>query len=865
MSFKQLYYTSCQKGLRGSPGFQVNAATPDIDKGNIRQVERLGVYIPPIEAPSRPSPEELEAFPLSMTYQHLSDGTTVLAQAKYLGEDYSGRYGNYFTHSLLLEQRDEIGRMLPIDLWRSPEWITTESSTTELPTVDEPKRGTYINQEKIQKFLKENDRLDHVKRFVTAIQQSLDTRRKIIIIDDSDAVAMWIAAGTYALPRNLAMQLTFNTYVKNPYQTDVLVVGTTPDTDFGFAPHEIEHMVYLFDFKGDRFTTIAECSKFSRLVEEAYRKGQANNISKFSSFVSRVAPEMALEDLDVAFSCHSLANGFAVPDVDRVKAAGWIAQHVSQLTREQTEIMMGGLLTSKLPDEEVKACANLFNAVRDGEVNAEVRATVTTQVVEWLVSEVPSSAEPENFLEVVKGLQVSSGAQDAARPHRSAWLKELKKTRGHVRVGAILLLGEKLGYLDQASGMRRISEIVIGPAVTDRTVQQVLTDVASREACKDIHNGVGAYLCTKADDGGLFLEIASFLAEEDVQRLLESYAKEENAHLLLFRILGARSSRKKALRLDSFRRCHEEVKKTKGGVQWVDHAFEAIWYEKTPTVKEALTLLKELPNDVIVKTGIPGRLTGSLVAGVDLGKPGKERVALAKTLGGREIRGALRGRAAKIEVFEASVRLRNAGWQKELGPALKCTEKKHVSRELGMKLMHLAAYRVLGVESTHKQSELLMQALKITKLFSIAYVDEMKKWKSHQTTISPRDVATMMKIWSPLVSGGFSDTARALQQSVILDVIKKWGKRDLDEVDDALSDDKKARNQWRSVLDEMPRDGLFSKLTNWLGLSILAFVMIVAIGIFVTMPEQPQQPRRGTVGFRKMASSAKSVGPFRLG
>ena len=59
---------------------------------------------------------------------------------------------------------------------------------------------------------------------------------RIVIVDDSESIALWIASASYALPPHLAWRLSFNTYDKNPYQTDVLIAGTTLDSDFAFSP-----------------------------------------------------------------------------------------------------------------------------------------------------------------------------------------------------------------------------------------------------------------------------------------------------------------------------------------------------------------------------------------------------------------------------------------------------------------------------------------------------------------------------------------------------------------------------------------------------------------------------------------------------
>ena len=60
---EQAYYTSCEVGLRGSKGFQMNAVSPGLDPNTLLYLERYGVYVPPLSSPTRPTEEELGSFP----------------------------------------------------------------------------------------------------------------------------------------------------------------------------------------------------------------------------------------------------------------------------------------------------------------------------------------------------------------------------------------------------------------------------------------------------------------------------------------------------------------------------------------------------------------------------------------------------------------------------------------------------------------------------------------------------------------------------------------------------------------------------------------------------------------------------------
>ena len=181
MPFKQTYYTSCENGLRGGKGFQINAASEGIEASALQEIERLGLYVPPVSAPSRPTPEEIQKFPISLLFQRLNDGAAIMAQARYIGCDYSGRYGNYFTHSLVSNdpERDlkEYG-VLPIELWGAHSWSTAESKTTSLPLLSNLQTAGIVHHDSLIDFLNADRGMQILPGFLTAVEGALSTGRR---------------------------------------------------------------------------------------------------------------------------------------------------------------------------------------------------------------------------------------------------------------------------------------------------------------------------------------------------------------------------------------------------------------------------------------------------------------------------------------------------------------------------------------------------------------------------------------------------------------------------------------------------------------------------------------------------------------
>ncbi|MEW6283896.1 MAG: hypothetical protein AB1758_35110, partial [Candidatus Eremiobacterota bacterium] len=195
MRVAQVYYTSCERGLRGTRGFQVQAATPGLSPAVLEYVERLGVYVPPSSCPTRPTPEEVGRFPRSLRYHLLPGGEALVALSRYTGQDYSQRFGNYFTHTLVVSDPAEaFASVLPVELWGSPLWSTAESPSPELPPL-ELRPGSLD----VDAFLRE--RREQAPRFLTAVEQALISKRRVILVDDAESVALWVAAACRVLPR----------------------------------------------------------------------------------------------------------------------------------------------------------------------------------------------------------------------------------------------------------------------------------------------------------------------------------------------------------------------------------------------------------------------------------------------------------------------------------------------------------------------------------------------------------------------------------------------------------------------------------------------------------------------------------------
>lgn len=830
MSFRQTYYTSCQHGLRGGKGFQINAATEGIDPALLQQVERLGLYIPPVSAPSRPTEEEIARFPVSLLFQRLGDDTAVIAQARYTGADYSGRFGNYFTHALIPADAEAdltSEGLLPIEMWGSPTWVTRESPATTLPALDRLDAGGIIDPERVTLFLSERGRVARLPAFLTAIQGALATGRRIIIVEESESVALWIAAASYALPRNLALRLTFSTYSKNPYQSDFLVVGTTSDSDFGFAQHEIDHQFYVFDFAEGRFTTVGEATPFAQAVAAAYAAGAALDVAAFGAFAERAAPDLRLEELDAAFAFHAMRRRLPSPAADDVRLLDWCGARLGGLDAREVCEVVGQVVGDGSRGDVLGAYTSLYLAALDDSMTPETRAQIELPYLQWLVKTAAAAAPLADFERASGRLRVRSAARPAAAPLVLPWVRQVRQCADVRRLPAMFEVADKLGFFDaHEESLSIVGEEVIGPALAEAPTGQILRRLAGTPGMKGIISGVGAYLAAQVSSPVPFRPLADLLASEEVYRAFVGYALDQQSPALYFRLVGARLPRvptQPGQRLEAFKDCVSGLRRMAPALpgELVDNAYEAIWQDSLPTFDEATSLLDLIEGFRIKGTAIP-RLLADLVATCELAAPDRRQEELINRLGARgPFYGMLGEKGAIIDAYRIPAELEMSGDElaQEINGSLKFLRS---HPELGDRIA-TSAYAVIAghlsrVKDQERHARLLVRGYEdaggdFLSAYGRAVVAALEKPSSTR----PKVAARFAQVWTSVDRGGAKFVAATLFGEYLGRAVVKWRGRELEAVEDELSKDPPALHRWIASREAAKAQagsakGLFGKL-----------------------------------------------------
>ena len=232
MSYSHLFYTSSQVGIFRSLGYQIFNVSENVTEEERDYIVRYGAYKLPTHLEQLRDLEEIvEHSPKILSTNVLPSGRLAMTHGVYVGLDYSGRRGNYFTHTVIFQHDKPMH--YPLEYLGSScfkqELTQEEKSMTSVdnhwPTTTDFEIGNVISLESVRQFLQHKGRMSTLEKMVDAVINYDVSRKKIVIIDERTNIPFWIAAIHYCFPIKQAWDLTFTTCVDNPNNASAVICG----------------------------------------------------------------------------------------------------------------------------------------------------------------------------------------------------------------------------------------------------------------------------------------------------------------------------------------------------------------------------------------------------------------------------------------------------------------------------------------------------------------------------------------------------------------------------------------------------------------------------------------------------------------
>jgi GTPase-associated protein 1, N-terminal domain type 2/GTPase-associated protein 1, middle domain len=280
MTILQQYYTSCRKPDRS--GFQVKAESKGI-KDDVRQLlnQVIGYQIP-----YQSDSAAIDTHPIGLRY-FTRDNLAFLVSSQSSGKDEFGRDGNYFAHSAISTPQDICALSAPIFYWKSPFWISQDTSDTlDLPALEEFDAEVTFDFDAIWSFLEQGNRREWFYKLLCAVVDYEQSKRKIVILDDNESIAFWIACVSMAFPSRYIQFLSFATYHHDPYTAPFIITGTTADANFRFTNDEY-YSYFILNIQQDRISEVPESDYAQHLAESLTSEGYDGEILDFLYWLER--------------------------------------------------------------------------------------------------------------------------------------------------------------------------------------------------------------------------------------------------------------------------------------------------------------------------------------------------------------------------------------------------------------------------------------------------------------------------------------------------------------------------------------------------------------------------------------------------
>lgn len=325
MPILQHYYTSFANRQTGSTGFQVKAMSSGIPPDTQALILRLIAYRIPPTLDER----NIETHPVALRYYYENPNSCFLLCSQSNGTDDNGRPGNFFSHTLIMNP-ESLKQVPPIFYWRSAFWRSRDSSTnTVLDPVPPEAMEPTLDIEDILSFLLSGKRLDYFYKLMCAVVHAQSSKRRIVIMDDAENVAMWVAAVSALLPPDYRPLLSFATYHHDPYQAQFLITGTTSDSSFRASAEE-----YI-----SFFVLNTELDKVSDVDDSPYAEEAARAARSIDLYYDQMLPLFELTMSDEVHKQHFPSPEYIDEQLDKV-ALYWrmLSQDKPQFSARQNDL-----------------------------------------------------------------------------------------------------------------------------------------------------------------------------------------------------------------------------------------------------------------------------------------------------------------------------------------------------------------------------------------------------------------------------------------------------------------------------------------------------------------------------------------------
>ncbi len=203
----------------------------------------------------------------------------------------AGRFGNQLSHSIVCDFNDL--DIYPCEMYASTalrssmgyEEVNNPQPPAYLPA-PELTRGYMIDTDSVIEFLGIGKNLEYYKKMVTAMLRFPVEKKRIIICDEADNIAKWIAALHYTMPLDIAKKINFTTYEYDPELSPAQICGVISEgSRYNGMSYVASNRHYVFDFINYHFSPIEAEGMLMDFLDTAFSFSY-DSLTEFHDFVA---------------------------------------------------------------------------------------------------------------------------------------------------------------------------------------------------------------------------------------------------------------------------------------------------------------------------------------------------------------------------------------------------------------------------------------------------------------------------------------------------------------------------------------------------------------------------------------------------
>lgn len=423
MKFDQAIYTSTLEGLSGQRGWQFAAASDGLGREDLEELAPLMGFSRPGSF-GRPGGREVDSLPVALTHAVTRSGRQVEVCARHAAPDEFGRL-NHIAHALL--PQDEFS--YPIELWGAPGWATSRGKGTRLE-VAQVLPSSRADRERLLVPLSHEPRPAVLAVGVEYLLRSWEDGRRVIVVDEPEGVAAWIAVLSFLLPPSASAALTFTTFTSDVTSSTVAISGTLERSDLRVSALDRDRTWII---EPDHIADGAGIRPLAQRLATQLGVGEAAELLAFHDVVRGVAGAAEGWTIDGAYAAWcgqldlcpadnalraavaALSGGVSLSDPAALLDA--CAPHVSRpdLVARAWEMYCGAVATNHLTDAAAGAwiAGNALNDPLPDDLPAIPERPVTPEVSSRLLDAIEFADSLSELVRVLTG----AAALGARLPH----------------------------------------------------------------------------------------------------------------------------------------------------------------------------------------------------------------------------------------------------------------------------------------------------------------------------------------------------------------------------------------------------------------------------------------------------------------